>query len=113
MKNIEISMIEKFNRELDSGKMSDEKTIIEKFMRATILHLEEDIKRVKNSTYLNDLYTKAIREEENVLKKQRLNIENFQKFNDYNTAKIKEIRWIAIATVVLFIVAVIFHVIFN
>ena len=111
MKNIDISTIEKYNSALDNGETSNEKATIEKFMRATILHLEEDIKRTKKSTYLNDLYKKAIREEENVLKKQRLHIENFQEFNIYNTAKIKEIRLIAIATVVLIMIAALSYVI--
>ena len=47
MKNIDISTIEKYNSALDNGETSNEKATIEKFMRATILHLEEDIKRTK------------------------------------------------------------------
>lgn len=115
MKNIDISTIEKFNRALDNGETSNEKTTIEKFIKATLIHLEEDIKRVKKSTlvkaqYLDDLYKKAVQTEERILRKQRLNIEDFREFNVYNTAKTREIRWIAIATVILIVIAVIFHV---
>lgn len=109
MKNIEIEVIERYNETLVSDLVPIEKDQISLFLKVTLIHLEEDIKRVKDSSYLKDLYRRAIKAEEKVLKKQPINTEDFHKFNNYNRVKVKEIYMIAAATVVLIIIAIVFN----
>lgn len=109
MKDIDLLAIERYNGAVDAGQMPEDKLQIERFLKATIIHLEEDAKRLKNSTYLTGLYRLAIQAEEKVLKKQKLEMDDFHKLNVYNQAKVKEIKWLAVATAMLIIIAAAFR----
>lgn len=107
MKDIDIAVIEGFN----NGIM-DKKEDIYNFLQGCIIHLDEDLKRLKRIkqektyTYLEALYNNAVKEQEKVLKDKPLEIIHILELNHYNQSKTKELKIIAVATVALMLAIV-------
>lgn len=108
MKNIEIEELEQYN---DDFKNRDS---LDKYMQVNLAHLEDDLKKYGKQThicnkieimirYCSEIHLRILNRE----KLEEEHIKQFKEINDYNTAKNKEIKRIAILAVVFSILAII------
>lgn len=113
MKNIEKEMLYAYNLNYEN------KEILDKYMRLNLAHLEDDKKRMKKHlkylAYVNNMYAVCNDIYLKILKNQKLTEEDilaFDEINKYNTAKNKELKLIAVLSVVFSILAIGFSFLF-
>ncbi len=107
MKNIEFEQLEQYNINFEN------KDILDRYMQVNMAHLQEDMRKCKKyvSTFnrLDALMKKCSEIHLKVLHKQKLeerHFEMFEEINNYNAAKNKELKIIAVLAVVFSIVAI-------
>lgn len=118
MKNIDIGVVEQYNKDVEDGVQTNEnRDTIYNFLQVNIVHLEEDMKRFRkesqlnNYHYLNNLREKAIKLQADFLSNKHIEPMAVKELNKYNNVKNKELVIIAIATAVLLIIAIAFPII--
>lgn len=115
MKNIDLSVVERYNN--GQKQLRGE---IDDFLKVSIAHLEEDLKRFKNkSSYaavymqLQGNHQKALILWDALMKGNPLELDYFVELNKYNLSKIKEMKLVVAGIIALAAVSVILSLIKN
>lgn len=115
MKNIDLSIVERYNN--GQKQLRGE---IDYFLKVSIAHLEEDLKRFKRKTsstaayvQLNGHHQKALVLWDALMEGNPLELDYFVELNKYNLSKIKEMKRVVAGIVILTAVSIALPIVKN
>lgn len=121
MKNIDVAIVKRYNEEIKSGVEVDSKIgeKISYFLRATGVRVDSDLCEMRKRKEIKFYEMNYSKIKESVIELQRkyqerelfdnCDIGNFIELNRYNVAKNRQVKIMAIASIVLLVIALLFE----